>query len=157
MKQFAQKVMELIRKREFISVATADPHGQPNAAPKFVLKLDEDYIYLIDYTIGRTYRNLKINPRASVSFMDPKTLIGYQVSGSVKIIEKGPVYKKMCGEMLEKKIALTAKHIIEEVRGAEAHESFELIMPEKYVIFKVRLEEIATIGPRGELTREKVR
>lgn len=156
MKKFAKQVMELIKKREFISVATCDFNHRPNAAPKFVLKIDKNYIYLVDYTIGKTWQNLKINPRASLSLMDAKSLTGYQINGSVEIIDKGPEYKKIYKEKTEKEISLTTKHIIEEVRGEAKQERFEVIMPERFVILKIKLEEVVEIGPRGGLRRERV-
>jgi len=66
---------------------------------------------------------------------------------------RAPSRKFTLGEMLQRQISLTAKHIIEEVRGEGRHESFEVAMPERFVIFKVRLEEIVEIGPKGELSR----
>ncbi len=156
MKNFKEEVMGLIRKRDFVSVATCDFNGRPNAAPKFVLKLDEGYIYLIDYTIGTTWKNLTANPRASLAFMDPKTLTGYQINGSVEIIDRGPLYEKICAEMVEKQISLTAKHIIEDIRGESSHDTFAVTLSEKFIVFKVRLEEIVAIGPKGELKRKKI-
>ena len=104
---------KLLEKREFIGVATCDLKGAPNGAPKFVLKIDGHTVYLVDYTIGTTWRNITVNPRVSLSWMDQATLTGYQLNGTVKVIEKGRVYEKMCREMAEKEIRLTAQHIIE--------------------------------------------
>jgi len=156
MKRIDEKIMDLIRKREFVNVATCDHANRPNAAPKFVLKLDRNYIYLVDHTIGRTWRNLKINPRASLSFIDTNTLNGYQINGSVEIIEKGLEYKKIHDELLNKQISLTAKHIIEEVRGEGRHDNFEVALPERFVIFKVMLEEVVEIFSKGKVVRNKI-
>lgn len=150
------KAMELLKQREFVSVGTCDFKGKPNAAPKFVLKLDDHFVYLVDYTIGQTWKNLKLNPQASISFMDPDTLVGYKIDGSVEVVEKGSSYRKMFDEMQRKQVSLTAQHIIEEVRGAKAHNSFEVEITEHFVIYKISIEEITEIGPRGELKRNKV-
>ncbi len=90
---FKAKAIEFLKTREFVSVATADFEGNPNAAPKFLLKVEGDFIYLIDYIIGRTWENISINPKVSLSFMDPETLFGYQINGTVDIINKGKVYE----------------------------------------------------------------
>ncbi len=157
MKEFIEKAISIIKKREFVIVATCDLDNNPNAAPKFVLKLDKDSIYLIDYIMGRTYDNLKINPRVSLSFTDPRTLKGYQINGSVDIIEKGPVYKMIFEELDARKVNLTAKHIIEEVRGESKHDSFEVTMSERFVILKVGMYEIAEMSPTGELARKRLK
>lgn len=151
-----EKLAALLRKREFLSVATSDSGGVPNAAPKFVLKTEGRYIYLVDYTIGRTFENLKANPRISLSLTDPKTLFGYQINGSVAIIERGKALAAARTELLRRRIGLTAEHIIAEVRGTERHEAFELAMPEKFVVFKVAVTEIIEIYPTGGVARSRM-
>lgn len=156
MKEFTEKALELIRKREFVSIATSDLENNPNAAPKFVLKVDHNFVYLIDYIMGKTYRNLTVNAKASLSLFDPETLKGYQLNGPVQMIDKGPVFKQIFAELNARKISLTAKHIIEEIRGEARHESFEVTMPDKFVILKVCIKEVAEINPTGELARKRL-
>ncbi|MDD5428229.1 MAG: pyridoxamine 5'-phosphate oxidase family protein [Candidatus Omnitrophica bacterium] len=146
---------DLLEKREFISVATCDFKGRPNAAPKFVLKVEGNTIYLVDYTIGMTWKNLKANPRISMSLTDTRTLKGYQLNGSVKIMSRGKVFDKLRQEMTAKEIRLTTQHIIDEVRGQPAHETFEILISEKFVIFAVKIEEVIEIDIHGELKRNK--
>lgn len=152
---FPKELANLLAKREFISVATCDFKGRPNAAPKFLLKVDGNRLYLVDYTIGTTWQNLKANPRISLSLIDIPRLRGYQINGSVKIISKGKVYEKMHKEMTEKEIVLTAQHIIDEIRGHAAHETFEVLINEKFAIFEVHVDEVVEMGIQGELKRIK--
>ncbi|MBU1125843.1 MAG: pyridoxamine 5'-phosphate oxidase family protein [Candidatus Omnitrophica bacterium] len=150
------KIKSLLKNRDFISVATADLSGRPNAAPKFLLKIEDTVIHLIDYTKGRTWENLKNNPQVSLSFMDTESLHGYQINGNVAIIEKGLVYKAICQELLEKEIALSTKRILEGVTQEKAHQSFEVGISDEVVIFKITIEEIIEIGPSGEKKISKV-
>lgn len=151
-----KKISELIASREFISVATCDHEGRPNAAPKFLLKVEEGYIYLVDYTIGWTFRNLKINPRASLSFMDNNSLTGYQLNGSAAIIDSGSEYERIVEELQRKQIDLSIKRVIEGVERGHVHKAFEVAIPEQFVILKIKMEELVEIGPAGTLRREKV-
>ncbi len=151
-----EKIAQLLETREFISVATCDFAGRPNAAPKFFLKFENNFIYLVDYTIGMTWDNLRINPKASLSLMDPHTLIGYQLNGPVEIIDKGREYDGLLSEFKKKGIGLSVKRIIEGVSSGKKHDAFEVSLPERFVIFKMKIEDFAEIGPRGELKREKV-
>ena len=147
---------KLIETREFISLASCDLELRPNAAPKFLLKVQGDYLYLVDYIIGRTFVNLQVNPRASLSFIDSNTLIGYQINGRVEIIDAGPEYKEIIKELQHKKIDLSISRIIEGVTKGKSHKSFELAIPEQFVIFKVKMEEIVEMRPSGTLKKEKV-
>lgn len=150
------KIAQFLKNREFISVATCDFKGRPNAAPKFILKFENNFIYLVDYTIGMTWENLNINPKASLSFMNSDTLVGYQINGAVEIIDQGPEYNSLLREFKKKQIDLSIKRIIEGVSRGKGHESFEVALPERFVVFKVKLKDVAEIGPRGELKREEV-
>ena len=150
-----KELSDLLEKREFISVATCDFKGRPNAAPKFVLKVENNCIYLVDYTIGTTWKNLKVNPRISMSLTDTRTLKGYQLNGTVKIMSRGKIYDKMRKEMMDKEVRLTTQRIIDEVRGQPTHETFEVLISEKFVIFEIRVDEVVEMDIHGGLKRNK--
>jgi nitroimidazol reductase NimA-like FMN-containing flavoprotein (pyridoxamine 5'-phosphate oxidase superfamily) len=151
-----REIIELLKGIEFVHVSTCDERGRPNAAPKFLLKVEGNFIYLVDYTIGRTWRNLKKNPRISFSFLDEGTLVGYQINGRAQIVDCGPLYGQLCDEMKERKIRLSVEHLIREVRGGKRRENFEVSIANKFVIFKVEPEEIVELGIRGELRRKRI-
>lgn len=149
-----KNLSDILKNREFISLATCDFNGRPNVAPKFFLKLEGNYIFLVDYVFGNTFNNLKNNPRASLSIMDTDSLKGYQINGAVEIIEKGDFYDKIFAEVKRREISLAAERIIKGIKSAQRHKSFELAFPEKIAIFKVRIEEIVEIDSSGKLERE---
>jgi len=150
------KLKELLRNVTFIDVASCDFKGRPNVAPKFLLKYVGHLIYLIDYTIGRTYYNLKINPRVSLPAMDFNTLNGYQINGEGKILESGAEYDKLTKELKDRIKKLSVDRLIEGLKSEKMHNSFEVVFPKRVVIFKIEVEEIVEIGPTGELKRKKV-
>jgi len=147
---------ELLKKREFISIASCDFKCRPNVAPKFLLKIEDNFIYLIDYVVGRTYENLKINPKVSLSVMDVDMLKGYQINGTVEIIEKGNLYEELLNELKNKEISLATERIIKGVQLGKKHESFEVSSPERIAIFKVKIEEVVEIDSSGKLQRERL-
>jgi uncharacterized pyridoxamine 5'-phosphate oxidase family protein len=149
-------VSDFLRHREFVSIATCNLEGRPNAAPKFILKIEGNFIYLVDYAFGKSFENLKINPRVSLSFTDTDNLKSYQVNGSVELIEKGPVYEKIAIELAQKEISLSTDRIIKALNTGKRHENFEVAIPEKFVIFKVKIEETAELLYRGGVKREKL-
>ena len=148
-------VSDFLKTREFVSVATCDLKGRPNAAPKMILKIESNYIYLVDYTFGRSFENLKINPRVSISLTNNESLKSYQVNGSVELIESGPAYEKIAPELVEKQISLSTDRIIKGLSTGKHHENFEVAIPEKFVIFKVKIEEAVEMDYGGGIKREK--
>ena len=148
-------IASLLKGREFLSVATADKTGKPNAEPKFLLKFEKPYLYLIDYSFATTTENLKENPRASLSFMDLDNLEGYRLYGSVELIKKGKEYKKIGQEVERKVLRLSADRVIEGSKTGKKYRHYELDVPDKFVAIKFKIEETTKIGPRGDFYREK--
>ncbi|MCX5656848.1 MAG: pyridoxamine 5'-phosphate oxidase family protein [Candidatus Omnitrophica bacterium] len=151
-----KKLAELLEEREFVYIASCDFENRPNAVPKFFLKIEGNFIYLIDYVLGRTFNNLKNNPRVSLAIMDNNALKGYQVNGTAKIVGKGILYKKMIAELKAKEIDFTVERIIEGVRGGKRSKGFEAACSGEAVIFKVKIKEIVEVNCGGELRREKL-
>lgn len=150
----AKKINELIKDMDFVQMATCDMDGRPNVAPKFFLKAESGHLYMVDFVIGRTFRNLSINPRASISVVDYKNLTGYQVNGAVEVLSEGAEYEKAAKEFLDKEISLSTKRIVEGVKKGERHNSFEAAFPNRIVVFKVSIDEAVEICPGGELKKE---
>ncbi len=153
---FNKNIKALIEARGFISVAACDLEARPNAAPKFLLKVESDYIYLVDYVIGKTFRNLKVNPRVSLSFFDNNTLVGYQINGQVQIVDSGPEYLAALDDLARKEIDLSTTRIIDGVIKGQAHKAYEVAASKQFIILKVKVEGIVQMQPSGTLQREKV-
>jgi predicted pyridoxine 5'-phosphate oxidase superfamily flavin-nucleotide-binding protein len=151
-----KNIKALIESREFISVASCDLEARPNAAPKFLLKVEASHIYLVDYIIGKTFHNLKVNPRVSISFFDNNTLTGYQINGRVEIIDRGLEYQAAIQDLQRKEIDLSATRIIDGVIKGRAHQAYEVAASKQFVILKVKVEEIVQMHPSGTLQREEV-
>jgi hypothetical protein len=152
-----KNIKDLLTKREFITVASTSHDGKPNAAPKFLLKIDDTYIYLVDYIIGRTYTNLKSNPVASLSVMDTDSLTGYQINGSVELIESGPLHDQLLREFRDRALNISIERVIEAVQSGKKHKSFEAAFPEHCVILKVKMEELVGISATGNLEHQSLR
>ena len=151
-----KNIIALLESKEFISVATCDLESRPNAAPKFLLKVEANHIYLVDYVIGRTFRNLQTNPRISLSFFDHDTLVGYQINGEVLIIDRGSEYQDALNDLARKEIDLSTTRIIDGVIKGQSHQAYEVAASKEFVILKVKAEEIVKMYPSGKLQREKV-
>ena len=149
-----EKALKVMKIREFISVATADKHGYPNAAPKLLLKIDGRIIYIVDYGIGRSYENLKVNPEMSFSLMDADSLFGYRLNGRVEIIEKGRIYTECLKELQKKELDLSVRRVVQGVHAGKSHKDFELGIPERVLLYKVHIKEGCEISPRGIIDRE---
>lgn len=149
-----KKIIPLLKSRLFLIISTCNLERIPSAAPKFILKCEKNYIYLVDYTFGRIWENLKVNPKASLSLINQDDLTGYQINGSVELIDKGSAYDKAVIELEERKVNLTVERIVQGVRRGASHKSFEVLLPKHLVVFKIKIEEIIEISPTGSIKKE---
>jgi len=140
--------------KEFVQMATSDKVGKPNSAPKLLLKIDGKIIYFVDYSIGRTFKNLKVNPEVSLSFIDINSLFGYRLNGKVEIIERGKIYDECLKELEEKELELSVDRVVRGVHDGQSHKDFESENPERFLVYKVRIEEGCEISPRGKIELE---
>ena len=152
-----ESIQQILKNREFVNIATCDFGGRPNAAAKFLLKLEGHVFFIIDHSFGRTLNNIKINPRASLSFVNLSTLTGYQVNGAVEILHEGEEHKKIDDELKRKQVSLSASRIIEGMSKGRSSKknkkSYEVEMPEKFSVLKVHADEIVEVGPSGRIKR----
>lgn len=146
-------IMGLLNKKEFVSAATSDLDCRPNAAPKMILETNEEFIYLVDYTAGKTWENLRVNPRISMSFADQEELKGYKINGTVEILEGEAISEEIMHKLEERKVFLSVERVIRGVQQNKKHKDFELGLPQKFVIYKIKIEEVTEIGSQGHLQR----
>ncbi|HOW59826.1 MAG TPA: pyridoxamine 5'-phosphate oxidase family protein [Candidatus Omnitrophota bacterium] len=154
MPKITEKIEQLLEKREFVSVATATRNGVPNTAPKFFFRAKGDYIYLIDYVIGKTITNLKENSLVSVSFMDYESLEAYRLNGKTQLIERGKVFDAILKEWDKKLLKFSTDRVIEAVRTGKKSHHFELEMTERFVVLKIKITDVIKIGRRGDIWKE---
>ena len=155
-KKVIDQVKTLLESTEFIDIATSDGEGQPNAAPKFLLKIQDTRLYLVDCVMGKTWDNIKINPSVSIPVMNVDTLLGYRVNGSAYIVEDGLQKSELMEEFTNKQVKLSAERIVEGIRSQKGKRNLEVQFPETVGMFMVKVESVVEIGLTGRLVRESV-
>ncbi|MCD6152516.1 MAG: pyridoxamine 5'-phosphate oxidase family protein [Syntrophobacterales bacterium] len=94
--------MKTLIKAGLCMVATAGKEGYPNIGPKgSVMVLDDSTLAFGELVGGRTYANLKENPKAAIAVVDPETRVGYRFVGTVQLETEGSLYDKFA-ERFEK-------------------------------------------------------
>ena len=146
-------VRDFLEKREFVYLATAAKDGHPYVAPKFLIHLDEDHIYLADFVLGRTIQNLKARAHASISVINMDNLIGYQINGTAKVFEEGAEYQKVLPLIEKRQMYFSVERIVEGVRAGKKHAHFEMGFPSKLAVIKFTVKEIINIAPDGRVDR----
>jgi uncharacterized pyridoxamine 5'-phosphate oxidase family protein len=151
----AKRLQELFKNTRFIYLSTCDMSGNPNAVPKYLLKIEGDNLYVVDYVFGRTWKNIKVNNKVSIAVMNTETLIGYRINGLVEIVTARKEKAVLVKEFSAKTVKSSVQKVIDAVRSQTPHHDFEVVFPDKAVIYKIKIAEVTDIGPTGKLVREK--
>jgi hypothetical protein len=110
---------------------------------------------LADFVLGKTYRNLKVNARASISTIDMDSLTGYQINGLVEIVEQGPQHRAILKDLSEREVKFATERVIATVVKGRRYKNFEVAFPEVFVILKMNVDEVTTIAPTGKLHKKR--
>jgi len=149
------RLKHFFKNAQFVDVATCDKQCRPYAAPKFLLKVEEDKVYLADYVFGKTWYNLRENPLVSLTILDYDSLIAYQFNGEAYLVSEGEDYEALKKDFQVKQMKSSVERVIKSVHEEKLRRNFELIFPDKTGIIVVTVKEIVDIDPTGQLTRDK--
>jgi len=70
-------------------LATADSQGQPNVSPKEIFSLyDNEHVLIANIASPASVRNIEVNPRVCVSFVDIFVQKGFKVMGFARNVGK---------------------------------------------------------------------
>jgi len=148
-----EDVFDFLKSQEFIFIGTTDLKNRPHTSAKPLLKLESDSVYLVDYIIGRTSKNLGLNPKASLSFIDMDKIIGYQLYGQAKVLHQGSEYEKLLHEIHEQQVRFVTKRLVSGVRKGKHSKGSELISLKVVNIFKIKIKEVMQLRPNGDIDK----
>lgn len=145
---------ELLRITEFVHVATID-NGRPYVAPKFLINVENDFLYLADFVLGNTWEDLRRDPRLSLSVLDYDTLEGFQLNGTACLLEHGTEYARLADELNRREISLSADRVLASLGANKKSKVFEIASRRKLGIIRVEVADILKISWSGTLERKK--
>ena len=83
----------------FVIVSSLDERGRPHSACKGIVKMEaEGRVYLLDLYTGSTSRNLKANPRMSITVVDEERFKGYCLKGTARLVKREEIDPAMIEE-----------------------------------------------------------
>ena len=155
-KLFTKEIIDFLGHQMFLFIGTSDKRGRPHTSAKPLLKIEDNYIYLVDFVVGRTYKNIKRNPKISLSAINENKVIGYQLYGKAEVVEKGNEFRGLAQEMSRKQIKLATERVVQGVRKSRSNLVDELISLKTVSILKIKIKEVSQIKPNGDITRDIV-
>lgn len=132
-----------------VIVATIDNNGYPHTSCKALVTVDKNKVYLFDVYHGKTFDNLKNNPRLSITLIDEHKYKGYCLKGQAEIIEIDKIDPNIITAWEEKLATRITSRIIKNIQGIKGHpEHPEAKLPKpKYMIMMI-VEHAVNLAPQ---------
>lgn len=84
------EIKECAKRSVLCWLATVDRNGQPNVSPKEIFAaFDEMHLVIANIASPKSVRNIEVNPRVCVSFIDVFVQKGFKVIGTARNVKTG--------------------------------------------------------------------
>ncbi len=130
-----EDVKKMICEQQVIIVGTADHTGLVNTSPRSTFHVTDDKIFWFELFKHKSYYNFKQNPWVSVAIFDTNKLSGYQMKGTVSVVDdKRESYRIRLG-------------IIDRLTRLNKEKTLKLTSKYDYKIIKFTPRVIYTLNP----------
>jgi general stress protein 26 len=147
--KLTDEIIHFLYRQHFTVISTLDKDGSIHNSCKGIVQIDgKGYIYLLDLYKQKTYKNLKINSRISLTVVDEHKFKGYSLKGKAKIISEDKIKPEIL-KAWDKKISGRISHrILQNIKGEKGHGSHpEVLLPKPEYIIMMRVEKIVDLTP----------
>ncbi|MFH1593552.1 MAG: pyridoxamine 5'-phosphate oxidase family protein [Candidatus Omnitrophota bacterium] len=152
MAEISPGVKHFLEKQHFVIVASFDTDGNIHTSCKGVVEVDaKGEIIILDLFNARTYKNIKRNPKVTITAVDEHKFIGYSIEGQARIVKENFVPKGKLQIWHEKLARRIAKRVIRHVKGdVTGHKGIpEATFPLPKHVIKVSVSKVVDLAPNG--------
>jgi uncharacterized pyridoxamine 5'-phosphate oxidase family protein len=149
MQRLADGIIHFFQEQGFAIVSTIDGNGGPHNSCKGIVKINQNgLIYLFDLYKGKTYKNLKINPRMSISAVDEHKFIGYCLKGRAKIVKTDKLKPHILSAWDKKITSRISRRVIKNIQGEKGHPRHpEALLPKPEYMVVMKVKEVVNLTP----------
>lgn len=145
----SEDIIHFFHKQSFLIVSTVDADGWPYSSCKGLVYMNENGMtYLLDLYRGKTYKNIKTNPRISITAVDEHKFAGYCLKGTAKTVPEGkimPYLKKTWEERITSRVT---KRVLKEIREEEGNSKYpELLLPKPEYMIVMKVKKVINLTP----------
>lgn len=83
-------------------VGTISGNNFANISPRIFFCIEDDSIYWLDFFKHKSFKNMQINPLATISVFNKDELRGYQFRGTISFITDEPTKSKIVNSIIKK-------------------------------------------------------
>lgn len=142
-------IIRFFAKQGYVMISTIDADGHIHCSAKGIVGIELDRLFIVDLFKNLTYKNIKSNPRVSITAINEHEFKGYTLQGQGKIILHKDIEEHLFNHWEDKIVERITSRMIKGVqRGVKSVKPFEAHLPQipKYVI-EVDIEKVIDLIP----------
>ena len=149
-KKVPDEIADFFRGQSFLVITTVDSNGTPHSSCKGLVDISASgKVYLLDLYKGRTFNNLKNNPRINITGVDEHKFKGYCLKGSAMISSVGELDPQILKAWEERITARITQRVLKNVAGGKGHQYHpEALLPKPEYLISMQVEEIVDLSAR---------
>lgn len=149
MKRISAEIVNFFQNQGCVIVSTIDKNGFVHNSCKGIIKINQNgEIYLLDLYKGKTYQNLKNNPRLSVTAIDEHKFIGYCLKGKTELMPEGKFPSDLLKAWEDRITSRLTRRLLKNIREEKGHPRHpEILMPKPQYLIAMEVEEIIDLTP----------
>ena len=137
MVKISKEIIEFIEEQGVFVVGTVGGNNLSNVSPRIFFRIDDEVIYWLDFFKHKSYKNLKINPWATISVFNKNNLKGYQFRGTVSFISDEPTKTEIKNSIIKTTLERNPSEKVKSLSNKEA----EVIQFETKVCYSLNPDE----------------
>lgn len=150
MDKLNEDIIHFFRNQGCVLVSTIDKGGLPHNACKEIIKISANgRIYLLDLYRGHTLKNLKANPRISITAIDEHKFAGYCLKGKAEVLTEAKLQPQIIKAWEERIASRLTRRLLKNIREEKGHPRHpEALLPKPEYMIVIKVEEIVDLTPR---------
>jgi len=145
-----KEIIGFFEGQDSVIVSTLDDQGRIHCSIKGIISAESDEnLFLIDLYLYRTFRNLKKDPKISITAFDDHLFKGYTLQGMAEIIPRDKLHEKIFVEWEKRVVHRISKRVARSVKAglrSKVHHEAQLPLHPQYLI-KVNIEKLIDLAP----------
>jgi len=149
MKKLNDELINFFQGQGCVIVSTIDKNGFVHSACKGIIKINHNgKIYLLDLYKGRTFENLKQNPRISITAIDEHKFIGYCLKGRAQMVTEAKLHSDIIKAWEDRITNRLTRRLLKNIREEKGHPRHpEILLPQPEYLIAMEVEGVVDLTP----------
>jgi len=150
MKKLKEEIVRFFHNQGFVIVSTIDKNGFAHCACKGIVKIEPcGRVYLLDVYRKKTFENLKINPRITITAVDEHKFSGYCLKGKMQMLPEGKIKDELVKAWEERITSRLTQRLLKNIHEERGHPHHpEVLLPKPEYLIEMEVEEIVDLTPQ---------